>query len=146
LARVVRRTDTPNLHVLTAGTTPPNPSELLGSRRFNDFLIQFGTEYDWIILDSPPVMPVTDSLVLCGKVTGVLVVAAAELTPLPALRGMLEQLARSPAQIIGAVLNRVDLDRRSYYYSQYYSPDYGRYYTQSTMASYLRPFSRTLHR
>ncbi|HEY7448926.1 MAG TPA: polysaccharide biosynthesis tyrosine autokinase, partial [Vicinamibacterales bacterium] len=63
-ASLIRRTRVPGLHLLTSGTLPPNPSELLDSRRFKKFLLQLGKYYDWVVLDSPPVMPVTDAIVL----------------------------------------------------------------------------------
>jgi capsular exopolysaccharide synthesis family protein len=124
---LIRRTRIPRLHILTAGTLPPNPSELLDSRRFKRFLSQLGTHYDWVILDTPPVMPVTDAIVLADVATGVIFVAAAETTPIPATRTALDQLRRSPAPLLGAVLNRADLSRRGYYYARYYRREYHAY-------------------
>ena len=122
----------PNLHLLTAGTTPPNPSELLESARFTEFIAHLEKYFDWVILDSPPVMPVTDSIVLSAKVDGVLLVASAETTPMPALRGALEQLRRARASLMGVVLNQVDVRRRGYYYAGYYHRDYENYYVGSS--------------
>jgi capsular exopolysaccharide synthesis family protein len=126
---LIRRTRVPRLHLLTAGTLPPNPSELLDSRRFKKFLVQLGKHYDWVILDSPPVIPVTDAIVLADVVTGVIFVAAAETTPMPATRNAIEQLRRAPAPVLGAVLNRADLKRRAYYYRRYYPRGYQGYYS-----------------
>ena len=131
-ADAIRRTEVPNLHLLTAGTTPPNPSELLESLRFSEFLGRLEQYFDWVILDSPPVMPVTDSIVLSGKVDGVLMVASAETTPMPALRGALEQLKRGRASVLGVVLNQVDVRRRGYYYA-----GYAGYYHRDYEADYL---------
>jgi polysaccharide biosynthesis transport protein len=133
-ASLIRRTRVPGLHILTSGTLPPNPSELLDSRRFKKFLLQLGKYYDWVVLDSPPVMPVTDAIVLADVVSGVIFVAAAETTPLPAARSAIEQLRRAPAPLLGAVLNRADLKRRSYYYTKYYRRDYEGYYERATPA------------
>jgi capsular exopolysaccharide synthesis family protein len=129
----VRRMEVPNLHLLTCGATPPNPSELLESRRFTKFLAQLHSHFDWVVIDAPPILPVTDASILCGKVNGVLFVASAEKTPLPALRGALEQLARTQAHILGVVLNLVDVKRRGYYYTEYYNRDTEKYYTKSAV-------------
>lgn len=123
---LIRRTRVPRLHILTAGTLPPNPSELLDSQRFRKFLGQLGKHYDWVILDSPPVMPVTDAMVLAEVATGVIFVAAAETTPIPASRTAIDQLRRAPAPLLGAVLNRADLKRRGYY-ARYYKRAYQTY-------------------
>jgi capsular exopolysaccharide synthesis family protein len=118
-ANLIRRTRIPRLHILTAGPLPPNPSELLDSHRFRKFLMQLGKHYDWVILDSPPVMPVTDAIVLAEVATGVIFVTAADETPIPASRSAINQLKRAPAPILGVVLNRADLKRRGYY-TKYY--------------------------
>jgi capsular exopolysaccharide synthesis family protein len=127
---VVRSAAVPGLHVLTRGTKSRNPSELLDSPRFKEILAELGTDFDWIVLDAPPVMPVTDSIVLCRKVTGLLVIAAAESTPLPALQTMLERLRPTRVPVVGAVLNRADLRRRGYYYAEYYQRDFESYHAQ----------------
>ena len=132
-AEAVRRLDIPNLHVLTCGTTPPNPSELLESRRFAEFLDRLQKHFDWVILDAPPILPVTDASVLSGKVNGVIFVVSAEQTPLPALRGALEQLGKTQAHVLGAVLNGVDMERRGYYYTEYYNRDTAKYYAKSAV-------------
>jgi capsular exopolysaccharide synthesis family protein len=131
---LIRRTRVPRLHILTAGTLPPNPSELLDSRRFKRFLSQLGKYYDWVILDSPPVLPVTDAIVLADVASGVVFVAAADTTPMPATRSAIDQLRRAPAPLLGAVLNRADLKRRGYYYRRYYRPEYQGYYRPATSA------------
>jgi capsular exopolysaccharide synthesis family protein len=130
-ADTIRRTDAPNLHLLPAGTTSPNPSELLDSTRFAEFLAHLEKYFDWVVLDSPPLMPVTDALVIANKVNGVLLVATAEATPLPALRTALDQLRRSRVPVLGTVLNQVDLKRRAYYYTEYYHREYDAYYVRS---------------
>jgi capsular exopolysaccharide synthesis family protein len=128
----VRRTSLPSLHLLTSGTVPPNPSELLDSRRFKELMALLGKHYDWVILDSPPVLPVTDAVVMAECASAVVLVTAADRTPLQAARSAVEHLMTARAHIIGAVLNRADLDRRAYYYSKYYRTEYESYYAQST--------------
>jgi succinoglycan biosynthesis transport protein ExoP len=123
-----------HLDLLSSGAHPPNPSELLDAQPFKDLLVQLEQEYDWVIIDSPPVMPVTDAIIIAASGADVIIVASAEATPLPALRGALEQLGRTGTRVLGAVLNRADLRRRGYYYSDYYHRDYTRYYTSTAVS------------
>jgi capsular exopolysaccharide synthesis family protein len=128
----IRTTSVPGLHLLTCGSLPPNPSELLDSRRFRHLIEKLGRKYDWIIIDSPPVLPVTDAIILGETAAAVVLVVAAEQTPMYSARAALEQLENARAHVIGAVLNRADLKRRAYYYERYYRHEYGQYYTEST--------------
>lgn len=128
-SEAVHKTSVAGLWVLPAGRTPPNPAELLGSQRFKDFLATLGEHFDWVIVDSPPIMAVTDASVVAHICTGVLFVIGAEMTSRHAAQVALDQLESSKAKFIGAVLNRVDLERQTYYYSHYYRREYSRYYT-----------------
>jgi polysaccharide biosynthesis transport protein len=130
-SQVVQKTNIPGLLVLTSGTVPPNPSELLESKRFKDFLSQLSQHFDWVLIDSPPVLPVTDAMVLSQIVAGVVLVVSADATPLQAARTAVDQLDVARARILGAVLNRVDLERRAYYYAQHYREEDERYYSRA---------------
>ena len=79
-SQVIRKTSIAGLHVLTSGTIPPNPSELLESQRFKDFLVHLSRYFDWVLIDSPPVLPVTDAMVLSQHVAGVVLVMSADAT------------------------------------------------------------------
>ncbi|PYR57767.1 MAG: hypothetical protein DMF85_12660 [Acidobacteria bacterium] len=135
LADAVRRTPIPSLWLLAAGKTPPNPAELLGSERFRDLLLSLQTRFDWIIIDSAPIMAVADASVMAHRATGVLFVVGSEMTSRHAAQKAVEQLTHCRARIIGAVLNRVALDRNRYYYSHYYSREYQAYYRSERTAS-----------
>jgi capsular exopolysaccharide synthesis family protein len=124
----VRHTSVPGLSVLPAGLHPPNPAELLGSKRFKDFVASLVEHFDFVIIDSPPVMAVTDASVVAHVASSVLYVVGAEMTSRHAARRALEQLEHARAKFVGAVLNRVDLQHNSYYYSQYYHRKYSDYY------------------
>jgi capsular exopolysaccharide synthesis family protein len=130
-SQAIRKTDVEGLHVLPSGALPPNPSELLESKRFTDFLAHVGHYFDWVLIDSPPVLPVTDAMILSQYVAGVLLVMSADTTPLQAARTAVDQLDVARARILGAVLNRVDLERRAYYYAQHYREEDERYYSRS---------------
>lgn len=130
-SETVRKTSVPGLWVLPAGRTPPNPAELLGSPRFRDFVASLKDHFDWVIIDSPPVMAVTDASLIAHYATGVLFVIGAEMTSRHAAQRALDQLERVNARFVGGVLNRVDLDGNPYYYSQYYRKEYAQYYIKS---------------
>jgi capsular exopolysaccharide synthesis family protein len=133
---VVQRTAEPNLVVITAGRTPPNPSELLGSARMNSFLANLASgPFDWIIIDTPPVLAVTDAVIIAPKVSGVVFVIGSEMTRRAHAERALETLQSGRPQSIGAVLNRVDFDRNKYYYSRYYGYQYKNYYGPSEGAA-----------
>jgi capsular exopolysaccharide synthesis family protein len=128
---VAHQSQIPGLWVLPAGAIPPNPAELLSSTRFKDLLKGVSTQFDWVIIDSPPVMAVTDASVLAHLASGVLFVVRSEGTSRPAAMAAIEQLEAAQARFVGAVLNRVKLDRNSFFYSQYYSREYRDYYASS---------------
>src|SRR5204863_1192253 len=129
----VQRTAEPNLLVISAGRTPPNPSELLGSGRMSNFLtnLQKGP-FDWVIIDTPPVLAVTDAVVLAPKISGMVFVIGSEMTRLVHAERALDTIRASRPRAISAVLNRVDFDRNKYYYSRYYGYQYKSYYGQSS--------------
>ena len=133
-SEAVHVTTVPGLWVMPAGLHPPNPAELLGSKRFKDFLASLSQHFDWVMIDTPPVMAVTDSSVVAHLATGVLFVVGAEMTSRHAAQRALEQLGQARAKFVGAVLTRVALQHNSYYYLQYYRREYSDYYQKNTSA------------
>jgi len=131
LPDATRQSSVNNLWLLSAGHIPPNPAELLGSKKFEILLDELKGRYDWIIIDAPPVMPVTDAAVLAHMAGGVLFVVGAEMTPRRAAMAAIEQLKSARAKLVGAVLNRVNVERHAYYYAPYYRKEYGKYYQRS---------------
>ena len=131
LADAARPTTVPNLSLLAAGHVPPNPAELLGSKKYLDLIADLKRRFDWVIIDAPPVMPVTDAAVVAHTAGGVIFVIGSEMTPRQNALAALEQLRGANAKFIGAVLNRVNVHRHSYYYSPYYRKEYGKYYQRS---------------
>ncbi len=130
-SEAVKRTLTPNLWLMTAGKHPPNPAELLGSRRFKDFMASLGEHFDWVIIDTPPVMAVTDASVIAHSATGVVFVVGAEMTSKGAAKAALEQLDSAKAKYVGGILNRVDVRRNPYYYARHYRREYQNYYSKA---------------
>jgi capsular exopolysaccharide synthesis family protein len=131
LADAIRQSPVKNLSLISAGHIPPNPAELLGSKKFEMLLDELKGRFEWIIIDAPPVMPVTDAAVLAHLIGGVLFVVGAEMTPRRAAVQAIEQLRSANAKFVGAVLNRVNVRRHAYYYAPYYRKEYGKYYQRS---------------
>jgi Mrp family chromosome partitioning ATPase len=119
--------------MMSAGRTPPNPSELLGSDRMANFLANLERgPFDWVIIDTPPVLAVTDAVILAPKISGMVFVLGSEMTRIVHAERALETLRASRPRAISAVLNRVDFDRNKYYYSRYYGYQYKSYYGQQS--------------
>jgi capsular exopolysaccharide synthesis family protein len=134
LARSVVMSKHPGLWVLPAGVIPPNAAELLGSDRFRDMLASVGSHFDYIVIDAPPVMAVTDASIVAHVATAVVYVVGCEMTARQVARRGLEQLEHAQAKIIGCVLNRVDVRRHAYYYAPYYRRDYTEHYQKHPVA------------
>ncbi|MGB8954113.1 MAG: CpsD/CapB family tyrosine-protein kinase [Tumebacillaceae bacterium] len=105
-----------SLRVITAGPAPPNPAELLGSRRMQDLLDGFKREYDMVLIDSAPVLAVTDAQVLSQLVEGVLLVLGSGRVPRERVKKAKGLLDRVNAPLVGTVLNRKKLEKGSQYY------------------------------
>jgi len=115
----------PNLDVIPCGPIPPNPSEIIGSNKMKDLIAALRKDYARIIIDSPPVTAVTDSVVLAQAADGVIVVIRAGDTPRQIVLGGIFHLKALNAPILGAILNGVRTGKDSYYYYQYYYYYYG---------------------
>ena len=126
LEQACRPTGIANLEVLTCGPIPPNPSELLGSERTRELLQHLRQQYDIVLIDTPPVISVTDALVLAPVASVYLMVARANETRIDALVKARELLERVGARIIGVVLNEFDVTTTYGSYYRYYR--YYRYY------------------
>lgn len=105
-----------NLVVLTSGKIPPNPSEMLSSKTMSNLIESLKESFDYIILDTPPVQAVTDSQILSTKADGTILVVRAEKTKKESVQNAVGLLKKVNANIIGTVLNGVDLKRNKYYY------------------------------
>ncbi len=132
LDEVAQATKVPNLWCVPAGPIPPNPADVLHSERFRHFLDELMERFDRIVLDSPPLVAVTDSAIISTLVDGTVFVVRAFKTTRALSRQGLRALADVDAPIVGGVLNAVDFNRRGYDYYQYYY--YKREGYQSTRA------------
>jgi capsular exopolysaccharide synthesis family protein len=124
---VVHDTEVPNLSLIASGRFPPNPAELLGSARMQEILHEAKARFDVVLLDSPPLLAVTDAAVLSTMVDGVVLVIRTERTKRDAVRRALGHVRSVRGRLLGAVLNDVDMRSGAYYgsYGHYYYSYYG---------------------
>lgn len=115
----VRKEVYPNLDILFSGDVPPNPSELLGSDRMKELLAKLSADYDYILVDSPPVNAVSDARVVASLLDGVLYLVRQDKTEKDAVARGINQLKLTDAKLLGFVLNGINPDAKKYYYAEY---------------------------
>lgn len=110
-----------NLYILTSGKIPPNPAEMLSSNKMRNFIAEMKEQFDFIILDTPPVIAVTDAQILSTMADGVLLVVSSGQAEREAVERSKSLLVNVGANILGVVLNKVEINsRRGYGYYYYY--------------------------
>lgn len=130
LDEVVNETDINNMDIIFAGAICPNPAELLTNHRFEDMINIFKEIYDYIIIDTPPLGAVIDGAIIARISDGAVLVIEANMTSYRFARNVKEQLDKTNCRILGAILNKVPLNKHGYYgkyYGKYYSKYYGTY-------------------
>ncbi|MCD6165697.1 polysaccharide biosynthesis tyrosine autokinase [bacterium] len=126
IEEVIRPTSVDNLYLISCGILPPNPSELLGSKRMQELIQQLKNEYDYVLFDSPPLIAVTDAVVMAPWVDGVVLVLRSGKTDRDAAVRAFELLRNVKANVLGTLLNDV---LPSYMYGSYYYYYYYYYYS-----------------
>jgi len=116
----LQQTQIENLRVMTSGPLPPNPAELLDSRRMDDFIAEVVGHADMILFDSPPSIMLADSMVLSAKLDTTILVAESGHVTRDALNETVRLIDRARGHILGAVLNKMDVSRTGYRYYYYY--------------------------
>lgn len=120
LEKVLQTTPEKNLKIIPSGTLPPSPVELFDSSKMEKVLRWVNTKGDLVIIDTPPVNAVTDTLVLASKADGVLLLAEANQTKKQMLKKAQERLEKAKANLLGVVLNKYPVKKGpEYYYYQY---------------------------
>lgn len=109
----------PRLSIIPAGTIPPNPSEILGSKTFEKFLREIRLIYDYVILDTPPILAVTDAKLLAGKADATILVVRYGKTKEKFISNSYKELIKVNAKVIGSILNICDTKGRDGYYNYY---------------------------
>jgi capsular exopolysaccharide synthesis family protein len=128
---LIKKLQIPNLSLLPCGPIPPNPAELISSARMKELLKTVTARYDHILIDSPPLINVTDPVILSSMVDGVIMVVHGGKSPRSVVQRARQELLGVGAKIFGVVLNNIDMSREGYdeyyyYYNRYYT---NRYYT-----------------
>jgi capsular exopolysaccharide synthesis family protein len=121
------------LSILPVGPIPPNPAELLCSQNMDNLIKVLRKEFDHIVIDSPPVLPITDPTILSSIADGVIMVVECEMTTRAALSRACRVIEHAGGRLLGTVLNKVDTRRDGYYGYRYYHGYYS--YTARTYYS-----------
>ncbi len=134
---IVRHSPIDNLDIITSGTIPPNPSELIGTQKMKEFLAEIRSKYDIILHDSPPVIAVTDPQVLSKMTDGVIVIISSGQTQIELAERAIESIQKVNSTIIGFVLNNLDVQNTFGSYYKYYR--YYNYYYESKEGRDFKP-------
>ncbi|MCK0519993.1 polysaccharide biosynthesis tyrosine autokinase [Williamsia sp. DF01-3] len=121
MADLLQPSEVSGLQILASGPQPPNPAELLGSKKAGQGIENLSAMFDYVIIDSPPLLPVTDAAVLAQWADGVVLVARANQSRIPDVAACIEQLEAVQAKLIGVVLTDVPTRGGAYKYGYYYS-------------------------
>ena len=134
LGDVCLQTDIENMDIIFSGPFVPNPAELLESELFSKLISYCRKKYDYVLIDTPPLGSVIDSAIVAGEVDGAVIVIEADAISYHFVQQVKKQLERSNVKVLGAVLNKVPLEKGKYgygkygkYYSRYYGDYYGKY-------------------
>jgi len=127
LERIIKETNIPNLRVITSGTTPPNPTELLISPKMKDLITEIEKNTDYIIFDTPPVCIVSDALPLARLCDGVVLVVSHMETTHPSVKVSLEKLKFADANVVGIILNKIKVGNTYKSYKKYTKYKYDKY-------------------
>ena len=120
----VHCTDTKNLHILTSGTIPPNPSELLASNKMIEFVNKLKESYDYIFIDTPPIGIVTDAGIISTYSDGCVFVVGAKEVEIEMVKISIDRLENVGANILGNILNKFEVSKNnSNYYNNYYNKE-----------------------
>lgn len=120
VGKVVKTTAVPNLWLVNAGPVPPNPAELLGSEKMAAFVEMLRDKCDYILFDMPPMLEISDALILGPRVDGMILVVQGDKTSREALKKAREKLDMLKVRTLGVIINNVNVDHQGYHYKDYY--------------------------
>jgi capsular exopolysaccharide synthesis family protein len=124
LNEVINKTFVENLWLIPSGPIPPNPAELLNSKKMKDMMEEVRQVFDFVVLDSPPILAVIDSVIISSVTDASIIVVRSGKTTRKAFLDAVNEMRHGRANIIGVIFNGVDLGKDESYYSKYYR-DYG---------------------
>ena len=122
---LIKETQVPNLFLINAGPVPPNPVELLGSEKMANFIDNVRQSFDYVFFDTPPLLAVSDALVLGPKIDGVILTVWGGKTSREVLKRAKEKLDQHKIKTVGVILNNINLKEHDYYYMRHYYKYYG---------------------
>ncbi len=134
LKSLVKIEDISGLNILLSGKVPPNPSELLGSAKFDELIALLRKQYEYVIIDCPPLLPVTDAAVVAAKADGAVLIVHAGVTKKPHFIGSRDAVTAVGSTILGVVINKIPEASLEYEYGYRYG--YPRYY-----GAHYRPYA-----
>lgn len=119
---IIYKTNFENMDVILSGPVPPNPAELLGNERFDALLEYTRRNYDYVIIDTPPIGHVIDAAIVAQKTDGVVFLISQKTVSYKFAQKQINQLKKSGCRILGAIMNKVERDKKGKYYqkSEYY--------------------------
>jgi capsular exopolysaccharide synthesis family protein len=122
---LIKSTQFPNLYLINSGYTPTNPIELLGSKKMYSLVDSMKQCFDYILIDTPPILPVSDAVILGPKIDGAILVVWGGKTARDALKQAKKKLDSHQVKCEGVIINNVNLDKHSYYYMKHHYHYYG---------------------
>lgn len=130
IEKVMCMTNIRNLYIIFSGPVPPNPSELLGGMKFQEAIRDLREQFDYVIVDTPPLGSVIDAAVVARNCNGTILVIENNAISYRFAQRVKDQLDKTESRILGVVLNKVDMNTRGHYghYGRYYGKYYGKYY------------------
>ena len=128
LKGIIYETNIDNFSIIFTGQTAPNPSELLGNDRFKRLIQSAREEFEYVIIDCPPLGSVIDAAIVAKECDGAIIVIETDNASYKIVQRVKKQLEQSGCKILGAVLNKVEMGGKGYYGKGYYGNYYGRYY------------------
>lgn len=117
---IIHPTDTPNLYVIPCGAVPPNPPAFFSTPHFKPLILQLKESFQWVLIDSPPILSVTDPMLLAPIVDHVILVIQHNKVEKTAIKRCINNIRSINGNILGAILNNVDIERQKYFYHSYY--------------------------
>ncbi len=136
VSEVIFNTQVDNMDIIFAGQYPPNPSELLNSRRFSELIAFAKANYDYVIFDTPPLGLVIDAAVVAEKCDGAIIVIAKDTVKFSKAKSVKEQIEKSGCKIIGAILNEVNKQKRVKLDAYYKRNKYSKYSKYDNFSRY----------
>lgn len=128
LQDIIYETNVENFSIIFTGQAAPNPSELLGNDRFKKLIASAREEYEYVVIDCPPLGSVIDAAIVAKECDGAIIVIETDNASYKIVQRVKKQLEQSGCRILGAVLNKVEMGGKGYYGKGYYGNYYGRYY------------------